>query len=129
MLRMERGRPPDPNPEPTVTLNDISWLLLLTPIAGFMIQNIAIGVAVLGDRSQTLPRWVGYLNFWVAISFIPDVMAFFFHRGPFAWNGVFVFWLALTAYSVFLIAMGVVIARASVSTRAPINAVTMAATQ
>jgi hypothetical protein len=103
---------PERNPELTVTLNDIAWLLFLTPIAPFMIQNVAIGIAVLGDHRQTLPRWVGYLNFWVAILFIPDVMAFFFHRGPLAWNGVLVFWLALAAYSAFLIAMGVVVARA-----------------
>ncbi|MDT5282727.1 MAG: hypothetical protein QOJ20_3922, partial [Mycobacterium sp.] len=35
---------PDRNPELTVTLNDIAWLLFITPIAPFMIQNVAIGV-------------------------------------------------------------------------------------
>lgn len=77
-----------------------------------MIQNIAIGLAILGDARQTLPRWVGYLNFWVALAFIPDVAAFFFHDGPFSWRGVFVFWLALTAYSVFLVVMGVTVREA-----------------
>jgi hypothetical protein len=96
------------NPEITVTLNDIAWLVFLTPIAPFIIQNVAIGIAILGDRAQTLPRWVGYLNFWIAASFLPDVMAFFFHSGPLSWRGVLVFWLALTTYSVFLIGMGLV---------------------
>ena len=103
---------PDRNPEITVTLNDIAWLLFITPIAPFMIQNVAIGVAILNDSRQTLPRWMGYLNFWVAFLFIPDVLAFFFHSGPFAWRGIFVFWLALAAYSVFLIVMGVMLRRA-----------------
>ena len=62
---------PDRNPELTVTLNDIAWLLFLTPIAPFIIQNVAIGVAILNDKRQTLPRWVAYVNFWVAFSFIP----------------------------------------------------------
>ncbi len=62
---------PDRNPELTVTLNDISWLLFITPIAPFIIQNIAIGTAILRDRRATLPRWVGYMNFWIAASFIP----------------------------------------------------------
>jgi hypothetical protein len=103
---------PDRNPELTVTLNDIAWLLFITPIAPFMIQNVAIGVAILNDKRQTLPRWVGYVNFWIAFSFIPDPLAFFFHSGPFAWRGIFIFWLALTTYSVFLIVMGLTLRKA-----------------
>jgi hypothetical protein len=103
---------PDRNPELTVTLNDIAWLLFITPIAPFMIQNVAIGVAILNDKRQTLPRWVGYVNFWIALSFIPDPLAFFFHSGPFAWRGIFIFWLALTTYSIFLVVMGVMLHKA-----------------
>jgi hypothetical protein len=100
---------PDRNPEVTVTLNDIAWLLFLTPIAPFMIQNIAIGTAVINDSNGLLPRWLGYLNYWVAFLFVPDVLAYFFKSGPFSWGGIFVFWLALAAYAVFLIAMGVML--------------------
>jgi hypothetical protein len=100
---------PDRTPELTVTLNDIAWLLFITPIGPFIIQNIAIGTAILNDRRGLLPRWVGYLNYWVAFLFVPDVLAFFFHSGPFAWRGIFVFWLAFVAYAVFLIAMGLVL--------------------
>ncbi|WP_243841348.1 hypothetical protein [Mycobacterium sp. DL592] len=107
---------PDRNPELTVTLNDIAWLLFLTPIAPFMIQNVAIGTAILGDKRSVLPRWVGYFNFWVAAAFVPDVLAFFFHAGPFSWRGVFVFWLALFAYAAFLIVMGVVLRSADLET-------------
>jgi hypothetical protein len=56
-----------------------------------MIQNFAIGTAILSDRSNILPRWVGYMNFWVALSFVPDVLAYFFKAGPFSWRGLFVF--------------------------------------
>jgi hypothetical protein len=103
---------PDRSPELTMTLNDIAWLLFITPIVPFMIQNVAIGVAILNDKRQTLPRWVGYVNFWIAFSFIPDTLAFFFHSGPFAWRGIFIFWLALTTYSVFLIVMGLTLRKA-----------------
>jgi len=103
---------PDRSPELTMTLNDIAWLLFITPIAPFMIQNVAIGVAILNDKRQTLPRWVGYVNFWVAFSFIPDPLAFFFHSGPFAWRGIFIFWLALTTYAIFLIVMGLTLRKA-----------------
>lgn len=100
---------PDRTPEVTITLNDIAWLLFITPIAPFIIQNIASGTAILSDARGLLPRWVGYLNYGIAVSFLPDVLAFFFHSGPFAWRGIFVFWLAFVAYAVFLVAMGVVL--------------------
>jgi hypothetical protein len=106
---------PDRTPELTVTLNDIAWLLFLTPIAPFMIQNIAIGTAILTDKRSVLPRWVGYFNFWVAAAFIPDVLAFFFHAGPFSWRGIFVFWLALFAYAAFLVVMGLVLRTANLN--------------
>lgn len=106
---------PDRNPEITVTLNDIAWLLFITPIVPFIIQNIAIGVAILRDDNRTVPRWVGYLNFWIAASFLPDPLAFFFHSGPFSWRGIFIFWLALTTYAIFLIAMGLVLRKAALN--------------
>lgn len=102
---------PDRDPGLTVTLNDFAWLLFITPIGPFIVQNVAIGAAILGDRSPqpVFPRWVGYLNLWIAFLFMPDILAFFFTSGPFAWNGVFVFWLAFTAYAVWLTAMGLVL--------------------
>jgi hypothetical protein len=34
------------------------------------------------------------------------VLALVIHRGPFAWNGVLIFWLALSTYTIFLVVMG-----------------------
>ena len=109
---------PDRNPELTVTLNDLAWLLFLTPIAPFMIQNIAIGTAILRDPDKRLPRWLGYTNFWIAASFLPDPLAYIFHSGPFAWHGILVFWLALTTYTVFLVAMGLTLRSAALRSTA-----------
>jgi hypothetical protein len=103
---------PDRTAELTVTLNDIAWLLFITPIGPFIIQNIAIGTAILIDRRGVVPRWVGYLNYWIALSFVPDVLAFFFHSGPLSWRGILVFWLAFVAYAIFLVVMGLVLRNA-----------------
>lgn len=100
-------------PESIMMLNDLTWLIFFTPIMPFIIQNVAIGIAVLTDRGKSFPRWVGYLNLWVAFAFVPDILAYFFFSGPFAWNGIFVFWLALTAYAAFLVVMSVVTRRAN----------------
>jgi hypothetical protein len=69
---------------------------------------------VLGDRGETpvLPRWAGYLNFWVGLLFCPAALAYFFKSGPLAWHGVFVFWLGTVAYGVWALAMWYVLRRA-----------------
>jgi len=85
--------------------NDLTWLLFLTPIVPFMIQNVAIGLCILTDARETFPRWIGFVNLFVALSFTPDVLAYFFFSGPFGWSGIFIFWLALTTFSVFLVVM------------------------
>lgn len=103
----------DRAPGDIVLLNDMAWLMLFTGIAPFIVQNLAIGVAILRDRTNTFPRWVAWLNFFVAFSFLPDVLAYFFKTGPFAWNGIFVFWLALTTYSLFLVVMSFACRRAN----------------
>jgi hypothetical protein len=121
------GFRPDRSPELTMTLNDFSWLLFLTPIGPFIIQMVGLGVAVLRDPTHVFPRWSGYLNFLVGFMFVPDILAFFFKTGPFAWNGIFVFWLALTAYAVWLVAMCVVVRRSVDTTTAADTAVAVAA--
>jgi hypothetical protein len=99
---------PERSPEITQTLNDLAWILFIPPIGPFLLQNIAIAVAILRDenRPTVFPRWVAYSNLWVAFLFVPGVLAYAFHSGPFAWNGIFAFWLALAAYAAWAFIMG-----------------------
>lgn len=99
---------PDRSPELTVTLNDLAWILFIPPVGPFLTQNVAIAVAVLSDRSPdpVLPRWVGFANLWVGFLFLPGLLAYFFKSGPFAWQGIFSFWLALAAYASWAFIMG-----------------------
>lgn len=97
---------PDRGGDLTVMLNDVAWLLFLTPIIPFILQNLAVAASALLDPRSPFPRWVGYLNCWIAFTFSFDVLALAIHTGPFRWNGVLIFWLALTTYSVFLLVMG-----------------------
>lgn len=106
---------PERNPEITQTLSDLGWLLFITPIAPFMMQYIILGAAILSDkRSQpAFPRWAAYLQFWVSLSFIPAVIAFFAKSGPFAWNGLLVWWIPLTAFTGWFVLM-IMLARRAV---------------
>lgn len=86
---------PDRSIEATQTLNDIGWILLVTPAAPFFVQAAALGLAILSDKTAgpILPRWSGYLCLWLAVLALPGALAIMFKTGPFAWNGILAFWL------------------------------------
>jgi hypothetical protein len=98
---------PDRDPQLTLLLNDMGWILFLMPFTSFVVQNICIGLAVLGDKSEqpAFPRWVGFFNFWVSVLFLPGGIITFFKSGPFAWNGLFGFWVPLVVFFIWYIVM------------------------
>jgi len=105
---------PDRPPELTLLLSDLAWLVLVTPSGPFILQTASLGAAVLTDRSETpvLPRWLGYLTLWVSASTVPALVAFFFKTGPFAWDGIFPFWLPFILFSFWILLMSGFIIRA-----------------
>jgi hypothetical protein len=93
---------PDRSPESTLLFNDLSWIVLVIPWPPIMAQYFSFAFAILSDpRSEPLfPRWLGYVNIWAPITFTPAVILPFFKYGPFAWNGIFVFWVPAVAFGV-----------------------------
>jgi hypothetical protein len=91
---------PDRSPDSTLLLNDMCWIILVMPWPPFMVQNFSFAFAIFSDtRSAPLfPRWLAYVNIWAPIIFTPAVILPFFHSGPFAWNGIFVFWIPAIAF-------------------------------
>lgn len=88
---------------------DLWWLLfagLWMPGVG---QNIAIAVATLTDphpeAEAIYPRWVAYVNIWVALSFAPGLYIAFFTTGPFAWHGPFGLYLVAAGFFVWAVVM------------------------
>jgi hypothetical protein len=98
---------PEANPDTTRALHDLAWLLFLTPVGPFSGQALIIAAGIFSDDrpDPVLPRWLAYLNIWVAISFVPALMAYFFKNGPFAWHGIFVFYFGVAFYGMWLAAM------------------------
>lgn len=90
----------------TEGLHDLGWILFMTVIWSVWIQLIAIGAAILIDRSPSpvLPRWLGYLQLWVAVIIMPAGTVLFFKDGPFAWNGLIGLYIPLTAFSIWMAA-------------------------
>ena len=115
---------PQRSPEITQALVDLGWLLFITPIAPFILQYVVLAVAVFIDkRAQPIfPRWAAYLQLWVSVTFLPALAAYFFKRGPLAWNGLFIWWIPLSAFTLWFVAMIALTHRAVRLSGASVNA-------
>jgi hypothetical protein len=96
---------PDRSPDATLWLNDMSWIILVMPWPPFMAQYFAFAFAILSDpRPKPLfPRWLAYFNIWAELMFTPAIILPFFKSGPFAWNGLFSFWIPAVSFGMLFI--------------------------
>lgn len=91
---------PDRLVEITQFGNDLGWLILDMVNSTAIVQVLALGAAVLCDKSPkpVFPRWFGFFNFSVGLLFVPASLVTFFKSGPFSWAGVFGWYLGLTIF-------------------------------
>ncbi len=94
-------------PELIESLNDLAWLVFVGFITPLMAQATAVAVATFADRRArpVFPRWVGYFNLWCALAYAPGVLILCFDEGPFAYDGVFTFWLGLVVFGLWWVVM------------------------
>jgi hypothetical protein len=106
---------PERAPETTQLLNDIAWLSFMVAFPPFVAWAFAIGMAILCDTSAEpiYPRWSGYFCVFVGIIQMPAGALVFFKTGPFAWNGLFPFWLPAGVFFGWIVAMSCLTAAAS----------------
>jgi hypothetical protein len=87
---------PDIEPTTMQLANDFLWLVFVGLYPPGVMQNLCIGFCILSDKREKeqkiYPRWVAFVNLWVAVLFLPGGYIAFFHSGPFAWNGILGFW-------------------------------------
>lgn len=91
---------PERAPELILYATDSAFLQVLGGIPMFMGIWSLCAYAVLAAsprKNPILPRWFGYLNLWAALSLLPELLVFFFKTGPFAWDGLFGFWIPAVA--------------------------------
>lgn len=98
---------PDRSPELILMLNDMGWLFFIMTVAPGVLQVIVLGIAILQDKRPVplFPRWVGYVNLWAALVLAPGGLAAMFKTGPFAWNGLITFWIALPVFGCWFFLM------------------------
>lgn len=90
-------RPQERSPQDTQLLMDLGWLIFNTTFTVTFMQMIAIGIAAAIDRREAplLPRWVLYISIMFALFFVPLLLIPFTTTGPFAWHGLFNYYVAL----------------------------------
>jgi hypothetical protein len=95
-------------------MNDMAWLQFIGGVSMYDALPIAIAIAAFCDTSPNpvFPRWVGWYNLFVIVMILPDMLLFFFHEGPFAWNGIFGFWVPLAGFGSWWIVMFFVLRKA-----------------
>lgn len=98
---------PGRNPELIQLINDISWSQFLGVITPFYFVPISIAIASFLDEDMDpiIPRWVGWFNIWFELSLLPLVVIFWFQHGPFAWNGIFGFYLPFSIFFIWFFVM------------------------
>jgi hypothetical protein len=88
-------------------LQDMGWLMFVGVISSAVVQVLVFGIAILLDhRTQPIfPRWSGYFTLWTALLLSPAGLVPLFHNGPFAWNGLFSFWIPLGVFCPWMLIM------------------------
>jgi drug/metabolite transporter (DMT)-like permease len=106
MLMQAAAFRPDRNPEITLALNDAAWLPFVGIATLFMVECAAIAICVFKDTEERVfPRWLAYFNVWAALLLVPAFLIYFFKTGPFAWSGIFTFWVGLAVLGLWFIVM------------------------
>lgn len=92
--------------EATRMIFDITWVIMAMASSAPALQMVVIALASFLDKSEkpVFPRWSGYFMIWLAMGTCTGAGAILFYSGPFAWNGIFGFWLPAGS---FLAWMGV----------------------
>ena len=120
---------PDRSPELIQLMNDFGWIFLLMTFGTFVVQDFAVGFTILGDKSPepAFPRWLGFYNLWVGVLFVPGGLLTFFKTGPFAWNGIFVWWVPFLVFFSWYLVMFVMLRKAILKQAAETSAATSTA--
>lgn len=108
---------PERAPDATLALHELGTLTLTTTDQFYIFGMVAMGIVSLshkdpGDGSWPFPRWMGFFTFWTAIAFEVGAIAFMTKHGPFAWNGLLVFWMPLIVYGTWMTVLCVMMLRA-----------------
>jgi hypothetical protein len=105
---------PERDPQLTLMFNDLAWVTFSSQVGFLIAQSVILALAIYLDRQErpVFPPWVAHFNLVVAALMIPAAFVGTAMTGPIAWNGLLTFWVRNVAVGLWILVMGVVLARA-----------------
>lgn len=101
-------------PEIIRQLHDFGWMFFDTTYMATSLQMCAVGIVILSDKRVVplFPRWLAWISFFTAAAFVPIILIPFFLTGPFAWNGLFNYWVGFTSFFIWVLCFSIFIFKA-----------------
>jgi hypothetical protein len=85
-------------PEILAMLYDFGYLAYMGSLGCFCVNWSAMGLAILLDKNNILPKWLGYYTIWQYMTELFAAPMWIAKTGPFAWNGLLAFWFDMVIY-------------------------------
>lgn len=89
---------PGYSPEIQAMLYDFGYLSFIGSMGCFCLMWGMFSLAILLDRNNILPRWLGYYLVWQVATEFFVATVWIAKTGPFAWDGLLAFWVNMVIY-------------------------------
>jgi hypothetical protein len=86
------------DPEIQALLYDFGYLSFIGSLGCFCLNWSLLGLAILLDKNNTLPKWLGYYTVWQYMTELFAATVWIAKTGPFAWDGLMAFWFNMAIY-------------------------------
>ena len=102
------------SPSAVQTMYYVGWMIIDLAYMVTSFQIIAAAVVFLKDKREKklVPSWVSWWGFVTVASFFPVSLVPFFKDGPFAFHGMFNFWIAFPTWYIWIVSMSIFIIKA-----------------
>lgn len=89
---------PGYDPQIMAMLYDFGYLSFIGSLGCFCIMWELFGLAIILDKNNILPKWLGYYLIWQFATEIFAATVWISKTGPFAWDGLLAFWFNMIIY-------------------------------
>lgn len=86
------------SPQILTLLYDFGYLSFIGSLGCFCLNWSLLGLSILLDRNNILPKWLGYYTVWQYVSELFAATVWIAKTGPFAWDGLLAFWFNMVIY-------------------------------